>query len=246
MKPRPTNVIRTGLAVLALAAAACGQNPEQTEKARGVLTGVPLVAALSVVFIVLSAGLIVLVIGVDRFVRTRNALAAAPEGTEEEEEADEVVGGITVGRAGVPRWLYAFYVLIPVFAFMYVVNNVALRPAAEEVTEEPTTPTGPSAEWTIVASGIRFDLETIIVPAGQPVTVTFDNQDAGVPHNFTVWPDETTAQGGDTSKALHAGSTFAGAAERDEQFTAPDAGEYFFNCTVHPTAMTGTLESVAG
>jgi plastocyanin len=244
MKLRPSHVLRTGLAGLALAAAACGQNPEHTERARGVLTGAPLVLALSVIFIVISGALLVGVIAVDRLVRSRHALETAPQEGAEEEEAEEVVAGITVGRAGVPRWLYAFYVVIPVFAFMYVVNNVALRPEAEEKPQESKAPSGPTAEWTIDASGIKFDLDHLIFPAAKPVTVTFDNKDAGVPHNWTLWPDEAAAQAGDTSKALHAGSTFAGVSKKDEKFTAPPAGEYYFNCTVHPTAMFGTAESV--
>ena len=237
--------IRVALAGCALAAVGCGQNPETTEKARGVLTGAPLVLALSVIFIVIAGGLLLGVVAIDRFVRTRRALDAAPaEAAEEEEDQEEVVAGIAVGRAGVPRWLYGFYVLIPIFAFMYVVNNVALRPAAEEKPQESKAPSGPSAEWTVVASGIKFDLEKITVPAGKPVTITFENKDAGVPHNFSVWPGEAAAQAGDTSKAVHAGSTFAGVATKVEKFTPPGGGTLYFDCTVHPTSMFGTIEVV--
>lgn len=248
MRKHAIRTFRLALAGLAVAAAACGQNPETTERARGVLSGAPLVLALSIVFIVIAGGLLVGVIAIDRFVRSRRALESAPAevSEEEEEEPEEVVAGIGVGSAGVPRWLYGFYVLIPIFAFMYVVNNVALRPAAEVKPEEPTRPSGPSAEWTIVASGIKFDLEQMVFPAAQPVTVTFENNDAGVPHNWTLWPDEAAAQGGDTSAALHAGSNFPGVSTKEEKFTAPDAGEYYYNCTVHPTSMFGTAEVVAG
>lgn len=248
MKRRLIICVRTVLAGVAFAAAACGQNPDTTEQARGVLTGPNLVLALSIVFIVVAGGLLVGAIGIDRYLQSRRALEAAPpEGAEEEEEAkEEVVAGIAVGLAGVPRWLYGFYVLIPVFAFMYVVNNVALRPAPDEKPGETKAPTGPSVEWTVVASGIKFDLDLVIFPAGEPVTVTFENNDAGVPHNFVVWPDEAAAQGGNTGQALHAGSTFPGVATRVEKFTAPDAGEYYFNCAVHPTSMFGTVEVVGG
>ncbi len=247
MSRHSIRVVRAALACLAFATIACGQNPESTERARGVLTGAPLVLALSIVFIVISGALLVGVIAIDRFVRSRRALEAAPpEGAEEEEDQEEVVAGIAVGRAGVPRWLYGFYVLIPIFAFMYVVNNVALRPAAEEKSEEPKKPSGPSPEWTIVASGIKFDLDTLIIPAGEPASVTFENKDAGVPHNFIVWPDEAAAQAADTSKAVHAGSTFAGVATKVEEFTVPEPGELYFNCAVHPTSMFGAVEVVAG
>lgn len=240
-----TRVIRSAPAGLVLAAAACGQNPETTEKARGVLEGAPLVLALSALFIVIAGALLVGVVGIDRFFRTRRALEEAPPEPVEEEE-EEVVAGIGVGRAGVPRWLYGCYVLIPVFAFLYVVNNVALRPAAEEAPKETERPRGPVTETTVVAVGIKFDVDKLIFPAETEVTVTFQNNDAGVPHNFTVWPDEAAAQAGDTGKAIHAGSNITGTSEKVEKFKTPAAGSYFFNCTVHPTSMVGTVEVVAG
>lgn len=238
-------IIRAGLFALALGAAACGQNPETTEKARGILEGPNIVLALSVVFIVVAGGLIVGVIALDRFVRTRRALETAPP-AELEEETDEVVAGIVVGRAPVPRWLYAFYVLIPAFAFMYVVNNVALRPAAEEKPAETPAATGPQTEVTIVASGIKFDKDTLTFPAETEVTVTFDNEDAGIPHDFTVWESEAAATANDVGKQLAKTSLITGAAEADLSFTTPGVGEYYFNCTVHPPSMFGTVEVVEG
>jgi plastocyanin len=239
-------VLRLSLSVLALAAAACGQNPETTEKARGILEGPNIVLALSVVFLVAAGGLIAGVVGLDRFVRSRRALETAPPPEAVEEEEEEVVAGIGVGRASVPRWLYGFYVLIPAFAFLYVVNNVALRPAAEEQAEETEAPTGPQEEWTIVASAITFDLDTMIVPAETEVTVTFDNQDTGVIHDFTVWENEATATANDTGAQVAKTDQITGGNEDEVSFTSPGAGELFFNCTVHPTTMTGTVEVVEG
>ena len=243
---RPASALRALSAGAAfLLATACGQNPEQTEKARGVLEGPNIVIALSVIFVVLAGGLLVGVIGLDRFVRTRRQLESAPP-EEPEEEQDEVVAGITVGRAAVPRWLYGFYVLIPAFAFLYVVNNVALRPAAEEKPEESAKPTGPSDEWTIVASGIKFDLETLTVPADTDVKVTFDNKDTGVPHDFAVWQDEAAATANETPKQIAKSNQIVGGNETEVTFASGGAGELYFNCTVHPTAMFGTVEVVAG
>lgn len=239
---------RLAPAGLVLLVTACGQNPESTERARGIFTGPNLVVALTIAFVVVSGLVLVAAIGIDRFVRTRRQLeTAAPEPEEAEEEEEEVVAGIGVGRAGVPKWLYGFYVLIPLFAFLYVVNNVALVPAAEEpAAEETPAPTGPQTEWTLVASGIVFDLDRLILPPETDVVVTFENRDAGVPHNFYIWPDEAAAQAADDAAAVYAGSLFNGVATRVEEFTSPAAGEYYFNCTVHPTSMFGTVEVVAG
>jgi plastocyanin len=186
-------------------------------------------------------------VGLERYIRTRRALAAAPPAPEEEEEEpEEVVAGIRVGRASVPRWLYGFYVLIPVFAFLYVVNNVALAPVAEEAGKETAAPTGPVTELTIVASGIKFDLETITFPAQTEVTVTFENRDAGVPHDFTVWRSEAAATAGDEAAKIAESSLITGVSETEVRFTTPDPGQYYFNCTVHPPSMFGTVEVVAG
>lgn len=246
----PIVLARAALAALAVTAFACGQNPETTERARGVLTGTNIVLALSIAFIVIAGGLLVGVVSLDRFVRSRKALEAAPPETEEEESepSEEVVAGIGIGSASVPRWLYAFYVLIPAFAMLYVFNNVALKgPEAAERPEATEAPTGPRTEWTITASGIKFDLSELTVPVGEEVNVVFENKDTpGVPHNFVVWPDEAASQGGDTSKAVHAGNTITAPARSTEKFTIPEAGTDYFNCSIHPTSMFGTIEAVAG
>jgi hypothetical protein len=217
----------------------CGQTPEETEKARGVLTGVPVVLAMSVLFIVLAVGAVVVAVGLDRSARSRRALAEEPPAEEvEEEEQDEVVAGITVGRASVPRWLYAAYVLIPVFALAYVFSNVAVAPAKTEAEGTPK-PTGPCSECTIAAAQIKFDKSVLEVAAEKAITVAFTNNDASVPHTFTVWKSKADAEGG--GKPVADTGTFA-SGSRDAKFTAPAAGtNWYFDCTVHPTSMFGDI-----
>lgn len=221
-----------------LATAACGKTPETTEQARGVLSGLNIVLAMTVVLVVVAGGLLIGAFGFDRFVRSRKQLAEAP--AEPEDEGDEVVAGITVGRAGVPRWLYGFYVLIPLFAMLYVFTNIPIQ-AEEETAEATKAPTGPCTECTIVASGIAFDKDELTVPAEKEVTITFDNQDTGVPHDFTLWesPDAASA-GGDAGK-LGSTGTVNGGTEKDLKVTTPAPGSYYFNCTIHPPSMNGTL-----
>jgi plastocyanin len=243
---RAIRKLRFAAGVALLVLAACGRVPESTEQARGILRGPNVVLALSVLFIVLAVGLIVVAVAADRFIRNRRALAEEPPPEEPEvEEADEVVAGITLGRAPVPRWLYAAYVLIPLFAFAYVFSNVAPPPAAEEA-EETAAPTGPCTECTIVASGIEFETDTLTMPAETEVTVTLDNQDTAVPHDWSAWESKAAADANDEGAKLGATAQFPGAASRDVTFETPEAGTYYFNCTVHPTSMFGDLEVVAG
>ena len=83
--------------------------------------------------------------------------------------------------------------------------------------------------------GDKYDKNTLTVPAGAPVTVQFTNNDSII-HNFAVYD----TKGG---KELYTGDLFKGPnVTKDEKFTAPaKAGNYYFQCDVHPDQMNGTL-----
>lgn len=228
-------LLRTAPALL-FVLAACGQTPDETEKARGVLEGVPFALAMSVIVIVLMGGAIAAAVVIDRAIKARHRLASEPPAAEAEPEPDEVVAGITVRRAPVPRWLYGAYVLIPVFALAYVLSNVAVAPAPEAAEETPAAEEGPCTECTVVAQQIKFTITELEVAGGEEITVTFDNQDTGVPHDFTVWEDEAAADGGEPVATT---GTIAGGNEGDVTFNA-DEGTYF-TCTIHPASMFGDI-----
>jgi mono/diheme cytochrome c family protein/plastocyanin len=84
----------------------------------------------------------------------------------------------------------------------------------------------------IVASGIAWQTTDLTATAGAPFDLSFDNEDAATPHNFTL-KDSTGA-------VVFKTDTFPGVATRDFPVQALTAGTYPFVCTVHPT-MTGTL-----
>jgi plastocyanin len=79
--------------------------------------------------------------------------------------------------------------------------------------------------------------------AGANVTVTYTNNEPGVPHNWHVFngPDSSAPTLAETQIITGPGTSDSAT------FTAPtQPGDYFFWCDVHPTIMTGTFVVTSG
>ena len=103
-----------------------------------------------------------------------------------------------------------------------------------EPTETSSTSPGEHGASTIVATGSVFDLDELTVQAGAETHLTFQNDDAGIPHNVAIYADDTAAEN------LFRGETVTGPTSTTYVFTIDEPGEYFFRCDVHPT-MAGRL-----
>ncbi len=107
--------------------------------------------------------------------------------------------------------------------------ETAPAPEGEAATAAPAGD-GP-VELTVVGERVRFDVTELRVPAGTPVTITFVNKDAGIPHNIRIagpsGPIATEVEPGPVTQTL--------------TFTIDEPGTYEFICAVHPTQMVGQL-----
>lgn len=90
----------------------------------------------------------------------------------------------------------------------------------------------PVTTATVVGKSIAFDVDTLSVPAGQQVTITFDHQDAGVFHNLHV----RAGAAGDFKTEIEQGPV-----KQTLTFIIDRPGSYTFICDVHPGQMKGTL-----
>jgi cytochrome c oxidase subunit 2 len=91
---------------------------------------------------------------------------------------------------------------------------------------------GPVVE--ISALNVAFEQGSLSAPADTPFQISFDNKDAGVPHNVAIHRDTATGE------EVFKGEIFNGPDKKIYDVPALQAGTYAFVCTVHPT-MTGTL-----
>ena len=85
----------------------------------------------------------------------------------------------------------------------------------------------------IAAEGLEFDTTELSLPAGAASVISFENRDPD-PHNISIY----TEQGGEQ---LFEGEVVPGPTQIDYEVPPQEPGEYFFQCDVHPTTMTGTL-----
>jgi plastocyanin len=96
---------------------------------------------------------------------------------------------------------------------------------------------GEAARVQLAAENIAFEHDTITLAADTEVEIEFDNNDREVQHNITIL-------GQDPTRPVFRGQLVTGVATVTYTFHAPAAGEYRFQCDIHPTQMKGTVKVV--
>ena len=89
----------------------------------------------------------------------------------------------------------------------------------------------------LAAKDVTFEHDTITLAADTEVELQFDNNDRDIQHNITIL-------GQDPTKPIFRGQLVTGVATVTYTFHSPPAGEYKFQCDVHPGQMKGTVKVV--
>ena len=87
------------------------------------------------------------------------------------------------------------------------------------------------------AKDVTFEHDTITLAADTEVEIQFDNNDRDIQHNITIL-------GQDPTKPVFRGQLVTGVATATYKFHSPPAGEYKFQCDIHPAQMKGTVKVV--
>jgi plastocyanin len=133
-----------------------------------------------------------------------------------------------------PRRLIPVYGLIGIVAIALTMAPWALSllPRAQQAVADAIPAT--TTPYVSAVSVLSFEQDQIAVPADTPFTITFENKQAGVPHNVEIFTDAAR------SGVHFLGELITGPATIEYQVEPLAAGSYPFICTVHPP-MVGTL-----
>jgi plastocyanin len=147
-----------------------------------------------------------------------------------------VVTAADAGRTRAPM-LVLLYLLIPLIAVLYLVNQQETPSEATEVpapveSEAEGNTSGDQLE--VTAASLAFDVDQLTVPADEPFTVSVKNDDTAV-HNLSIY-DGDSAEG----ELILEGQDAAPGATVEESVEGLPKGSYYFQCDYHPS-MSGTI-----
>jgi plastocyanin len=133
-----------------------------------------------------------------------------------------------------PRTVFRVYIGIAVVAVVLTLSPWLLTMLPSSASGPTASGSGgaaqtPSTTPTVSASSaVKFDEPELVFAADQPITLTFDNNNAGVPHNVGIY--DSPAKG----KELFKGDPVTGVATATYNVPALSAGTYYFQCDIHP------------
>ena len=132
-------------------------------------------------------------------------------------------------------WRKAKFLLVAV-ALVTGALAIACQQGKEEAPPPAARTPAPGGGGQVTIRAIptlKFDTKELRVPANTQVNILFINDDTGVPHDFVIWTKKD-------GKKIAGTEIITGPARQSITVNlAP--GQYYFNCTVHPTEMEGKV-----
>ncbi len=137
-----------------------------------------------------------------------------------------------------PTWAAPTFAAIGGVVVLLTLAPWFLSLIPEQAADDGNVGPPPTTTPFLSASAVtHFDQTLLVIPAETPVTLTFQNDQAGVPHDVAV---ADPASEGDW---LFDGDTITGVDTIEYQLPPFAAGDYTYHCTIHPP-MVGTLRVV--
>lgn len=131
-------------------------------------------------------------------------------------------------------WVKALLTASVILVFLAV--PAACQPTSTTPVNGTPVPGAPPVYIDLAARDLKFDKDTISVPAGSEVYINFDNRDEGRSYNFSVY---TKA---DAQIPMFVGEAIAGPAQTTYRFPAGKRpGTYYFRCDLYPLNMHGNF-----
>jgi plastocyanin len=142
-------------------------------------------------------------------------------------------------RAVWPKRLVPIYFAVVVIALlgMLAPTGIGFLNSFTPPEATPTPVAVPAVPQISAGSAVSFDSKLLIVPAGRPFDLVFDNKQAGVPHNVKIGDSAAMAT------VIFDGEVITGPAQITYHVPAISQGDYYFECKIHPN-MNGTLRAL--
>lgn len=133
-----------------------------------------------------------------------------------------------------PTWAAPTFAAVGGFVILLTLTPWLLSLIPEQAAQGVTGPPPTTTPFLSASAATHFDQSRIVIPAETPVTLTFQNDQAGVPHDVAI------ADPANAGEWLFHGEIITGVATIDYAVPPLAAGEYSFHCTIHPP-MVGTV-----
>lgn len=129
---------------------------------------------------------------------------------------------------------YRRQLLLPAVAALLLATLAGAASLAGPVQPKGATCSPQGTTLTLTAFDQKYDKDCLAVPANQDVTIDFSNLDRGIPHNVSIYEDETAR------KNFFKGELTDGPGKQIYSVPGLPAGTWYFRCDPHPE-MNGTF-----